>query len=93
MSWSNGRGLRATVLCSLGCGQLCRAALQLESERWYVGVAAPEGSVGGLLKAWQRGGKSGQRPQNFCSFEGGGFVLRGRRGGLRCWMLAFWAMQ
>jgi hypothetical protein len=35
-------------LCSLGCGWLVRAALWLELERWYVGMAVPEGGVGGL---------------------------------------------
>ena len=37
------------TLCSLGCGWLCRAASWLECERWYVGMAVPEGGVGGLL--------------------------------------------
>jgi hypothetical protein len=36
-------------LCSLGCGRLSRAALWLECERWYVGMAVPEGGVSGLL--------------------------------------------
>jgi hypothetical protein len=36
-------------LCSLDCGRLSRAALWLECERWYVGMAVPEGGVGGLL--------------------------------------------
>jgi hypothetical protein len=33
----------------LGCRWLGRAALRLEFERWYVGMAVPEGGVGGLL--------------------------------------------
>ena len=44
-AWCGGRGLRAVILCSPGYRQLCRAALQLELERWYVGVAAPAHSV------------------------------------------------
>ena len=43
MSWCGGRGLRLVAWCSLGYGLSVRAALQLESERCYVGVAAPEG--------------------------------------------------
>jgi hypothetical protein len=46
MSRCDGRGLRPAALCSLGCGLTVRVALQLESEWWYVGAAAPEG--GGL---------------------------------------------
>jgi hypothetical protein len=49
----DGRDLRPVALCSLGCGLAVRAALQLQSEQWYVGVAAPEG--GGLdrpHRAW-----------------------------------------
>jgi hypothetical protein len=46
MSRCDGRGLRPTALCSLGCGLTFSVALQLESERWYVGAAALEG--GGL---------------------------------------------
>jgi hypothetical protein len=37
------------ALCSSGCGWLIRAALWLECERWYVGMAVPEDDVGGLL--------------------------------------------
>jgi hypothetical protein len=37
------------ALCSSGCGWLFRAALCLECERWYVGMAVPEDDVGGLL--------------------------------------------
>jgi hypothetical protein len=40
-----GRGLRAVFLCRLGCGWLCRAALWLDYERWYVGTAVPEGGL------------------------------------------------
>jgi hypothetical protein len=37
-------------LCAvLDCGWLCRAASWLECERWYVGMAVPEGGIGGLL--------------------------------------------
>jgi hypothetical protein len=36
------------ALCSLGYGWLGRAALRLVLERWYVGMAVPEGGVGGL---------------------------------------------
>jgi hypothetical protein len=38
MSWYDGRGLRLVILCSLGYRLTVRAVLQLESERWYVGV-------------------------------------------------------
>jgi hypothetical protein len=37
------------ALWSLGCGRLGRAASWLESERWHIGMAVPEGGVGGLL--------------------------------------------
>jgi hypothetical protein len=46
-----GHGLRVVALCSLGCGQLGCAALQLESERWYVGAVALEGGIGGSRRA------------------------------------------
>ena len=36
-------------LCSLGCRWLSRAASWLECERRYVGMAVPEGGVGGPL--------------------------------------------
>jgi hypothetical protein len=35
-------------LCSLGYGWLGHAVLQLELERWYVGMAVLEGGGGGL---------------------------------------------
>jgi hypothetical protein len=41
MSWCDGRGLQPVALCSLGYGLTVCVALQLESERWYVGAAAP----------------------------------------------------
>jgi hypothetical protein len=41
MGWCDGRGLQPVALCSLGYGLTVCAALQLESERWYVGAAAP----------------------------------------------------
>jgi hypothetical protein len=42
------------TLCSLGCGWLSRAASWLECERWYVGMAVPEGGAGGLLGVAER---------------------------------------
>lgn len=48
MSWCGGRGLRVIVLFSVGCEQSSHAALQLNSEWWYVVMAVPEGGVGGL---------------------------------------------
>jgi hypothetical protein len=62
MSWCDARGLRPFALCSLGCGWTVRAASQLESERWYVGAAAPEG--GGL------GGRAGRDGAAVCRSGG-----------------------
>ena len=64
-AWCDGRGLRAVILCSSGYRQLGRAALQLKVERWYVGVAAPEGGVGCVCRAYWSGGCRGGGPESF----------------------------
>jgi hypothetical protein len=46
MSWCDGHGLQPAALYILVYGLKVRAALQLESERRYVGTAVPKG--GGL---------------------------------------------
>jgi hypothetical protein len=43
--WCGGHGVQVVSLCSLGCRQLGRAALQLESERWFVRATALEGAL------------------------------------------------
>jgi hypothetical protein len=43
MSWCGGCGLRSSALCSLGCVLTIHVAFQLECERCYDGLAAPEG--------------------------------------------------
>ena len=54
--------------CSLGCGWPCRAASWLECERWYVGMAVPEGGVGGPLGVVEQlSWMSGRRPRSFGS--------------------------
>jgi hypothetical protein len=58
-TWCDSRGLRVVALCSLGCGQLGRAALQLGSKQWYVGAVAPEGGLGGSRRARRSGGSRG----------------------------------
>jgi hypothetical protein len=83
MSWCDARGLRAFALCSLGCGWMVRAALQLESERWYVRAAAPEG--GGLGELAGRDGAAVCRAgapnvRHLESVEDIDFVSRGRQG-------------
>jgi hypothetical protein len=50
MSWSDGRGLLLVAHGSLGYGLAACAALQLESERRYVGTEAPEGGGLGCLR-------------------------------------------
>lgn len=74
MSWCRGCGLRAIILYSLGYGLSVHAALQLEVERWYVGVATSEGGVGGLCRTRRSHGKSSRRPRNFRNFDGICFV-------------------
>ena len=66
-AWCDGRGLRAVVLCSSGYVHMGRAALQLEDERCYVGVAAPEGGVGGVCRAYRSGGCRGGGPESFAA--------------------------
>jgi hypothetical protein len=67
------------ALCSLGCGVLSRAALWLMCERWYVGMAVPEGGVGGLLgeAEWL---DVGAAAPNFGSVESIDFVSCGQQG-------------
>jgi hypothetical protein len=43
MSWCDSYGLRPAALSSLGYRLSVCAASQVESERWHVGAAAPEG--------------------------------------------------
>jgi hypothetical protein len=76
MCWCDVRGLRSTALGSLGYELLVRAALQLESERRYVGAAAPEGGcLGWPCWAWRSSGMSGRWPRVL-----GGEVTREFRG-------------
>jgi hypothetical protein len=64
------------ALCSLGCGWLGRAVLQLELEleRWCVGTAVPEGGIG-----VPGGGPEGCASKN-CVVWATRFA--------RCWLLA-----
>ena len=56
------------ALCSLGYGWPSRAASWLECERWYVGMAVPEGGVGGPLGVVEQlSWMSGRRPRSFGS--------------------------
>jgi hypothetical protein len=68
------------ALCCLGCGWLSCAVSWLECERWYVGMAVPEGGVGGLRWAWWSSWMSGRRPRKLGSVEEIDLVSRGRQG-------------
>jgi hypothetical protein len=91
--WCGGRGLRAVLSGSLGCGRPGRAASQLDRERWYVGMAVPEGGVGGLRWAWRSGWMSGRRPRKFGSVVGIDLVSCGRQGRFGAVLLEVWLLH
>jgi hypothetical protein len=67
------------ALCSLGCGWLSRAAPWLECERWHVGMAVPEGGVGGPFGVTEQVDVGAAAP-SFDSVESVDLVLCGQRG-------------
>ena len=61
-------GVAAVVCGQWSCvAHLGRAALQLEFERCYVGVAAPEGGAGCVCRANWSGGCRGSGPERFAA--------------------------